>query len=55
MEDQLRVTPQKVAEIRSQLVGHEVSMRILGLMDFKTIATDASTWKQLVDGLTSPT
>ena len=55
MEDQLRVTPQKVAEIRSQLVGHEVSIRILELMDFRTIAVDASTWKQFMDGLTSPT
>ena len=55
LEDQLRVTPQKVAEIKSQLVVHEVSVIILEPMDFRSIAEDAAAWKQFVDGLVGPT
>ena len=54
-EDQLRVTPQRVAEIKSQLVVHEVSVRILDPMDFRAIAKDAAAWKQFMDGLGGPT
>ena len=55
LEDHLRVTPQKVAEIRSQLAMHEVPVIILEPMDFRTIAANAATWKQLVDGLARST
>ena len=55
LEEQLRVTPQRVAEIKSQLAMHEVLVRILQPMDFGTIAEDAAVWKQFVDGLVGPT
>ena len=55
LEDQLRVTPQKVAEIKSQLVVHEVSVRILEPIYFRNIVEDAAAWKQFVDGLAGPT
>ena len=55
LEDQLRVTPQKVVEIRSRLALHEVLVRVLEPMDFRTIAVDAAMWKQFVDGLARPT
>ena len=49
LEDQLRVTPPRVAEIKSQLSVHEVTVRILEPMEFRTIAADAATWKQFED------
>ena len=54
LEYQLRVTPPKAAEIKSQLVVHEVTIRILEPMDFRTIVAYATTWKQFVDGLAGP-
>ena len=55
LEDELRVTPQRVAKIKSKLSLHEVTIRLLEPMDFKTIAADATMWKQFVDGLVVPT
>ena len=55
LEDHLRVTPLIVAEIKSQLSIHEVIVRILEPMDFRTITADAATWKQFIEGLAGPT
>ena len=55
LEYQLRVTPQRVAEIKSQLAMHEVSVRILEPMDFRAIAEDVAEWKQSMDELAGPT
>ena len=55
LEDHLRVTPHKVAEIRSQLAVLEVSVIILEPMEFRTIAIDAASWNKFVDGLVEPT
>ena len=55
LEDQLRVIPQRVAKIKSQLVVHEVLVRILEPMDFRTIVEDVVAWKQFVDGLVGST
>ena len=54
LEDQLRDTPLRAAEIKSQLLIHEVTVRLLEPMDFRTITTDAATWKQFMDGLAGP-
>ena len=55
LEDQLRVTPHKVEDIKLQLVVHEVIVRILEPMDFRSIAEDVAAWKQFVDGVARPT
>ena len=55
LEDQLRVTPPGAAEIKSQVSIHEVTVRLLEPMDFRTIAADTTTWKQFLDGLAGPT
>ena len=55
LEDQLRVTPPRVAEIKSQLSKHEVTDRFLEPTDFETIATDVVAWKQFMNGLTGTT
>ena len=55
LEDQLRVTPPRVAEIKSQMSIHELTVIILEIMNFRTIVADAATWKQFDEGLTGPT
>ena len=55
LEDKLRVTPQRVAYIKSHLDVHKVLVRILEPMDFRAITEDATIWKQFVDGLVGPT
>ena len=51
LEDQLQVNPPKVAEIKSQLATHEVTVILLEPMDFKAIAAEAATWKEFIGGL----
>ena len=51
----LRVTPERVADIKGQLAKHEVTVIFLEPTDFETIASDASSWKQFVDSLTRST
>ena len=55
LDDQLRVTPQRVADIKSQLSKHEVIVRFLEPTDFETIAADVVLWKQFINGTTGPT
>ena len=50
LEDQLMLTPPKAMEIKSQLAIHEVTVRLLELTDLKTIAVEASTWKEFIGG-----
>ena len=50
LEYQLRVTPPKVAGIQSQLAIHEMAVRLLDLMDYKTITVEATTWKYFIGG-----
>ena len=54
LEDQLRVTPPKEAEIKSQLAIHEVTVRLLEPMDFKTIVAEAVEWKEFIGGSVGP-
>ena len=48
LEDQLRVTPPKAVEIKSQMAIHEVVVRLLEPTDFKTIAAEAAAWKEFI-------
>ena len=41
LEDMYRVTPPKMAEIKSQLAVHEVTIRLLEPFDYKTIVAEA--------------
>ena len=45
LEDQLRVTPAKTTELKSQPAIHEVTVRLLEPMHFKTIVAEADAWK----------
>ena len=54
LEDQLRVTPPKATEIKSQLAIHEVAVRLLESMDFKTIVVEAVEWKEFIGGSVGP-
>ena len=45
LEDQLRVTPPRVEDIKSQLAKHEVTVRFLERTDFEIIASYAMAWK----------
>ena len=48
LEDHLRVIPPRVAKIKLQLAIHEVTVRLLEPMDFKTITTEADAWKDFI-------
>ena len=54
LEDQLVVTPPKATEIKSQLVIHEVTDRLLEPMDFKTIIVEDVAWKEFIGGSIGP-
>ena len=55
LEDQLRVTPPRVADIRTQLAKHEFTVSFLEPTYFGIIALDAMTWKQFINELIGPT
>ena len=55
LEDQLRVTPPRVADIKTQLSKHEVMVRFLEPTNFGIIPSDAKAWKQFINELTGPT
>ena len=45
LEGQLRVTPPRVVDIKTQVSKHEVTVRFLKPIDFDTIATVVVAWK----------
>ena len=49
LEDQLRVTPPRVADIKTQPSKHKVTVIFLEPTDFETIAADAVPWKQVMN------
>ena len=55
LEDHLRVTPLRVADIKSKLSKQEVTVRFLEPIDFDTIAADVVAWKQFMNDSTGPT
>ena len=54
LEHLLRVTPPKAVEIKSQLAIHEVTVRLLETIDFRTIAAEANAWKEFIGGSGGP-
>ena len=50
LENLLSVTPPKVAEIKSQLAIHEVTVRLLEPIDFKIIAAEIDAWREFNGG-----
>ena len=55
LDDQLRVTPQRFVEIKSQPSTHKVTIIFLEPTDFETIAADVVEWRKFVNGLIGPT
>ena len=54
MEDLLRVTRTKAAEIKSQLAIHEVIVILLEPIDFKNIVAEADAWRDFIGGIVGP-
>ena len=54
LEYHLMVTPPKAVEIKSQLAIHEVTIKLLDPIDFKTITVEADAWRKLIGGLAGP-
>ena len=44
-----------MVEIKSQLVVHKVTVKLLDPMDYKIIATEASAWREFMERLAGPT
>ena len=54
LEYLLRVTPPKAMKIKSHLAIHEVTVRLLEPMDFKTIVVEVVAWKEFIGGSVGP-
>ena len=48
LEDQLRVIPARMADIKTQVSKHEVTMRFLEPTEFEIIVSDVVAWKQFI-------
>ena len=55
LEDQVRLIPSRVANIKSQVAKHEITIRFLKPSGFETIATDANVWKKFINDQAGPT
>ena len=49
LEDQLRVLPARMANIKAQASKNEVTVRFLGPSDFEIIVSDSMAWKQFIN------
>ena len=54
-EDQLRLIPARVENIKSQVSKHEITIRFLEPSIFETIAMDANFWKKFINDQVGPT
>ena len=55
LEDLYRVTPPKLVEVESQLAVHEVIVRLLEPVDYKTIAEEENVWGEYISRPAGPT
>ena len=55
LEDKLQLIPARVANIKSQVAKHEITIRFLEPSGFDTIATDANIWKKLINDVAGST
>ena len=54
LEDQLRVIPSRMADIKAQDSKHEVTVIFLEPAEFEIIFSDAMAWKQFIAKLNGP-
>ena len=54
LEDLYQVTLPKMAEIKSQLDVHEVTVRLLEPLDYKTSVAEADAWGKFIGRPTGP-
>ena len=55
LEDQLRLIPARVANLKSQVAKHEITIRFLEPFGFEIIAADENVWKKFVNDQARPT
>ena len=55
LEDQIRLIPSRVSNIKSQVAKHEVTIRFLEPSKFETIGADANIWKQFINDVAGST
>ena len=55
LEDQLLLILTRMANIKAQVVKHEVTIRFLEPSKFEAIVTYANTWKQCINEVVGPT
>ena len=55
LEDQFRLLPTRMADIRAQDSKHEVMVRFLEPVELEIIASNAMTWKKFIAELNGPT
>ena len=55
LEDQLRILPARMADIRAQASKHEVMVRFLEPTEFEIIVSDTKAWKQFIAELIGST
>ena len=55
LEDQIRLLPTRMEDIRAQISKHEVTVKFLEPAEFEIIASDAKAWKQFIADLIGPT
>ena len=55
LEDQLRLVPSRVENIKSQVPKHEITIRFLEPSRLKTIAIDANIWKKSINDVAGST
>ena len=55
LEDQLRLIPARVENIKSQVSKHEITIRFLEPSGFETIVTDANIWKKFINDVAGST
>ena len=53
--DLLTLTPPKVTKVESKLGVHEVTIRLLDLVDYRTIAEEANAWGEFIERSARPT
>ena len=55
LEDQVRLIPARVENIKYQAAKHEITIRFLEPFGFETIAMDANVWKKFINDQVGPT
>ena len=55
LEDQIRLIPSRVANVKGQVSKHEVIIRFLEPSEFETIAKDANIWKKFINDVVGST